>query len=46
MLLENWISVNENHLQSIKMVVMGVKLKDAERDCNDNGIEILFRRFC
>ncbi len=46
MLLENWFGVNENHLQSVKMVVVGVKLEDAERDCNDNGIDISFRRFC
>jgi hypothetical protein len=28
------------------MVVVGVKLDNAERDHNDNGKEIPFRRFC
>jgi hypothetical protein len=46
MLLENWFGVNKDRLQSVKMVVVGVKLEDAERDRDDNGIEIPFRRFC
>ncbi len=46
MLLENLFGVNENHLQSVRMVVVGVKLEDAERDRDDYGIEIPFRRFC
>jgi hypothetical protein len=46
MLLENCFGVNKNRLQSIKMVVVGVKLEDAERDRDDDGIKIPFRRFC
>jgi hypothetical protein len=45
-LLEKWFGVNKNCLLSIKMVVVGVKLHDAERDHDDDGIEIIFRRFC
>jgi hypothetical protein len=44
-LLEKRFGVNENCLLSVKMVVVGVKLHNAERDHDDDGIEILFRRF-
>ncbi len=46
MVYEKWLEVNKDHLLSIKMVVVGVKRGSAERDHDDGGIEIHFRRFC
>ncbi len=45
-LLEKCLKVNKDHLLSVKMVVVEVKHGSAERDHNDDGIEIPFGRFC
>jgi hypothetical protein len=45
-LLEKWLEVNKDCLLSIKMVVVEVKHGGTERDHDDDGIEIPFRRFC